>query len=97
MIGANGCAAGTLAGLGSVREARTRGRALDENLRQPRALAAVAQPIGRLLRVTGHWRLLSLNSWLTVQLRYLVFHGPARLVVQGGRGCVWSAPSGRAS
>ena len=53
---------------------------------QPRALAAVVQPIGRRLRVTGHWRLLSLNAWLTMQLRYLVFHGPARLVLKGGRG-----------
>ena len=53
---------------------------------QPRALAAVVQPIGLKLRVTGHWRLLSLNAWLTLQLRYLVFHGPARLVLKGGRG-----------
>lgn len=53
---------------------------------QPRALAAAAQPIGRPLRVTSHWRLGSLNAWLTLQLRYLVFHGPARLVVKGGRG-----------
>lgn len=53
---------------------------------QPRALAAVAQPSRRPLRVTGHWRLFSLNAWLTMQLRYLVFHGPARLVIMGGRG-----------
>ena len=53
---------------------------------QPRALAAVAQPIGRPLRITSHWRLGSLNAWLTLQLRYLVFHGPARLVLKGGRG-----------
>jgi hypothetical protein len=53
---------------------------------QPRALAAVAQPIGRPLRISSHWRLLSLNAWLTLQLRYLVFHGPARLVLKGGRG-----------
>lgn len=53
---------------------------------QPRALAAVAQPIGRPLRITSHWRLLSLHAWLTLQLRYLVFHGPARLVLKGGRG-----------
>lgn len=53
---------------------------------QPRALAAVAQPIRRPLRITGHWRLLSLNAWLTGQLRYLVFHGPARLVIKGLRG-----------
>jgi hypothetical protein len=63
---------------------------------QPRALAAVAQPIDRRLRVTGHWRLLSLNAWLTLQLRYLVFHGPARLVLKGGRGVrVERAESGR--
>ncbi|NJR80373.1 AIM24 family protein [Sphingomonas corticis] len=53
---------------------------------QPRALAAVAQPIRRRLRITRHWRLGSLNAWLTLQLRYLVFHGPARLVLKGGRG-----------
>jgi len=53
---------------------------------QPRALAAVAQPIGRPLRIRSHWRLFSLNAWLTLQLRYLVFHGPARLVLKGGRG-----------
>jgi hypothetical protein len=53
---------------------------------QPRALAAVVQPIRRRLRVTSHWRLLSLNAWLTLQLRYLVFHGPSRLVLKGGRG-----------
>lgn len=53
---------------------------------QPRALAAVAQPVGRPLRISHQWRLGSLNAWLTLQLRFLVFHGPARLVVKGGRG-----------
>ncbi|MHA3790290.1 hypothetical protein [Sphingomonas sp. YL-JM2C] len=53
---------------------------------QPRALAAVAQPIGRPLRISSHWRLFSLNAWLTLQLRYLVFHGPTRLALKGGRG-----------
>ncbi|WP_239805234.1 hypothetical protein [Croceicoccus hydrothermalis] len=53
---------------------------------QPRALAAVAQPRERPMRVTSHWRLFSLNAWLTLQLRYLVFHGPARLAIKGGRG-----------
>lgn len=52
----------------------------------PRALAAVAQPIGRPVRISSHWRLGSLNAWLTLQLRFLVFQGPARLVVKGGRG-----------
>ena len=52
----------------------------------PRALAAAAKPIERRLRITSRWRLGSLNAWLTLQLRFLVFHGPARLVVKGGRG-----------
>lgn len=52
----------------------------------PRALAAVAQPIVRPLRVETRWRLTSLHAWLTLQLRYVVFHGPARLVMAGERG-----------
>ncbi|WP_152998846.1 hypothetical protein [Sphingopyxis sp. H115] len=52
----------------------------------PRALVAVAQPEGQPMRITSHWRLFSLNAWLTLQLRYLVFHGPCRLVIKGGRG-----------
>ena len=52
----------------------------------PRALVALVQPVGQTMRITSHWRLFSLNAWLTFQLRYLVFHGPVRLVVKGGRG-----------
>lgn len=63
---------------------------------KPRAIAAVVQPIGRSMRVTGHWRLFSLNAWLTSQFRYLVFHGPAQIVLKGGRGIrVERAESGR--
>ena len=53
---------------------------------QPRALAAVVQPQDRPLLITSHWRLFSINAWLTQQLRFLSFHGPARLIVKGGRG-----------
>ncbi len=53
---------------------------------QPRALAAVVQQRNAPMRITSHWRLFSLNAWLTMQLRFLVFHGPARLVLKGGRG-----------
>lgn len=53
---------------------------------QPRALAGVVQPRGTPLRVIRHWRLGSLHAWLTLQLRYLVFHGSGRLVVKGRRG-----------
>ena len=53
---------------------------------QPHNLVGVVQPRGSQLRITSHWRLNSLHAWLTLQLRYLAFHGPARLIVQGCRG-----------
>ncbi len=53
---------------------------------QPRALAGVVQLQASALRITSHWRLTSLHAWLTLQLRYLVFHGPARLAIVGRRG-----------
>lgn len=53
---------------------------------QPRALVAIVQPIGQPMRISSHWRIGSLHAWLTLQLRYLMFHGPARLVIKGGRG-----------
>lgn len=53
---------------------------------RPSALAAVVQPHSQPMRITSHWRLLSLPAWLTWQWRYLAFHGPVRLVVKGGRG-----------
>ncbi len=53
---------------------------------QPRALAAVVQPRDKPLRIISRWRLFSFNAWLTQQLRFLVFHGPARLVLKGSRG-----------
>jgi len=52
----------------------------------PRSLAGVAKPAGSPLRISRHWRLGSLHAWLTLQLRYLVFHGPCRLVLKGCRG-----------
>lgn len=52
----------------------------------PSCLVAVLTPKGRRLRITRHWRLFSLQAWLTLQLRYLVFHGPAQLAVKGCRG-----------
>jgi hypothetical protein len=53
---------------------------------QPRALAGVVKPDGRPMHITRHWRLGSLHAWLTLQLRYLVFHGPCRLILKGCRG-----------
>jgi hypothetical protein len=53
---------------------------------QPRAIAGVVQPVAQPLRITSHWRLGTLNAWLTWQLRFLVFHGPAEIILTGGRG-----------
>lgn len=60
----------------------------------PRALAGVVQRRGERVRVTRHWRLGSLHAWLTLQLRFLVFHGPCRLVLQGTRGVRMEAAGG---
>jgi hypothetical protein len=53
---------------------------------QPRCLVALVRRGGQRLRITRHWRLGHLSSWLTLQLRYIVFHGPVTLVVRGCRG-----------
>ena len=63
---------------------------------QPRALAAIVQPVGKPMQIRSRWRLFSLHAWLTFQLRYLVFHGPGALIVKGGRGVrVERAEAGR--
>jgi len=38
------------------------------------------------LQITRYWRLFSLQAWMTLQLRYVVFHGPATLILKGCRG-----------
>jgi hypothetical protein len=64
---------------------------------QPHNLVGVMQQRNTPLRITAHWRLTSLHAWLTLQLRYLALHGPARLIVQGCRGVrVEPATGGRA-
>ena len=52
---------------------------------KPRALRGVVHPAGRPVAITRHWRL-GLSAWLALQFRYLVFHGPCTLIVQGSRG-----------
>ena len=63
---------------------------------QPRSLAGVIQDRESPIRITRHWRLGSLQGWLTLQLRFLVFHGPGQLVMKGCRGIrIESAGRGR--
>lgn len=53
---------------------------------QPRSLAGIVKPAGSAVAITRHWRLLSLHAWLTLQFRYLVFHGPCKAILTGCRG-----------
>jgi uncharacterized protein (AIM24 family) len=53
---------------------------------QPRSLAGIVKPEGVPVNISRHWRLGSLHAWLTLQLRYLVFHGPCRPILKGCRG-----------
>jgi hypothetical protein len=62
---------------------------------RPRALAGVIQDRTKPIRITRHWRF-GLQAWLTLQLRFLAFHGPGQLIVKGCRGiCVEPAGAGR--
>lgn len=63
---------------------------------QPRAIVGVVQPIDQPLRISSRWRLFSLNAWLTGQLRFLIFHGPAEIILAGARGVrIEAAVTGR--
>ncbi|KQV46379.1 hypothetical protein [Massilia sp. Root335] len=53
---------------------------------QPRALVDIVYRTGERPRIRSHWRLGTLHAWLTLQLRYLSFEGPATLIVKGCRG-----------
>lgn len=58
----------------------------------PRALAGILKPADGSVQVTRHWRLVSLHSWITFQLRYLAFHGPCTLILKGCRGVRTESP-----
>jgi hypothetical protein len=61
---------------------------------QPRNLVGLLQRVATPIRIRSRWRILSLSAWITLQFRYLVFHGPGTLVVQGCRG-VRTEPASR--
>lgn len=52
---------------------------------RPRSLRGLLQETAAPVRITRHWRF-GLTAWLTLQFRYLIFHGPAVFIVQGARG-----------
>lgn len=51
----------------------------------PRNLVGIIQKRSSPVRISSQWELV-LQAWLTMQLRYLVFHGPASIIVKGCRG-----------
>ncbi|WP_347249329.1 hypothetical protein [Zoogloea sp.] len=53
---------------------------------QPSCLIGVIQNRHEGLKISRHWRIGSLHAWMTLQFRYIVFHGPAKLLVKGCRG-----------
>ncbi len=64
---------------------------------QPRALVGLVQRADEPMRLTRHWRL-GVTAWLTLQLRFLVIHGPGIAIVQGTRGVrLEEAGAGRVS
>ena len=58
----------------------------------PRALAGVVKSLNSPVQISSAWRLCNLHSWLTLQLRYLVFHGPCALILKGCRGVKTELP-----
>lgn len=63
---------------------------------QARGIVGVLYQQGQKPRIRSHWRLGTLHAWLTLQLRYLSFQGPATLIVKGCRGVrLESASTGR--
>jgi uncharacterized protein (UPF0333 family) len=52
----------------------------------PRSLAGIIHHKNYQINITKHWRLFHLQSWLTLQLRFLIIHGPCKLIISGSRG-----------
>jgi len=52
----------------------------------PRSLVGAVLVGGKAPRITRHWRIFNLHSWITFQFRYLVVHGEAELFLKGCRG-----------
>jgi hypothetical protein len=55
---------------------------------RPRYLVGVVQTTDRPLKITSHYRFFSSASWLAMQFRYIVFHGPGKVILKGGQGVI---------
>ena len=52
----------------------------------PRSLVGIVMRNGVAPRITRHWHLANLHSWITFQFRYLVIHGESHFLMKGCRG-----------
>lgn len=55
---------------------------------KPHCLVGVIKQQQQTVRISRHWRLFHLHSWLTCQFRYLVFHGACQLIIKGHCGVI---------
>jgi hypothetical protein len=63
---------------------------------QPHNLVGIIQRKDSPVKIKRRWQLHRLNAWLTLQIRYFVFHGPTTLIIKGCRGVrVGRAENGR--
>lgn len=53
---------------------------------KPRSLIGVIKPIQAGSRITREWKLHEWMAWLTLKLRFVVVHGPIKVVLKGHRG-----------
>lgn len=53
---------------------------------QPHSLVGILQRKDNPVHISSAWRFNNLHAWLTLQFRYLIFHGPVQLIVKGCRG-----------
>ncbi|MFC5049957.1 hypothetical protein ACFPK9_04960 [Rubritalea spongiae] len=52
----------------------------------PRSLIGVLAKNNDSIKITRHWNLFNLHSWVTFQFRYLVIHGETSILIRGCRG-----------
>jgi len=53
---------------------------------KPRSLVGLIKPIHSGSRITREWKLNQWMAWLTLKLRFVVVHGPIKVILRGHRG-----------
>ena len=55
----------------------------------PQAMAGVIIREDQKVEVHSKWRLFCLNAWITLRLRFLIVHGPCKIIMKGLRGILF--------